>query len=831
VVWTSSPGFYDGKADIQAIVVLQNGSIGMIATVNDPVSQVSQSDAGCAISDQGIIHAVWIDNRRPRSAGSSLMQKDVYYTRSTDSGEEGKAPVIDEVEVSPEVGKVGESFTFTARYSDIEGDAPVDGAPLLHIYFKSGGSKPYDYPGSPYLMHKNLIPPPDMDYRNGERYIYTLTIEKGLDIYYNISAKAESGNQAEVWTPLLHLPMIDITAPTFTKVAPLDKVWSASNFVEFAVNITDLQSGVDPSSIGFRTYRNSQGGWMSWQSRGQVTTDGNGTFTFRGSVVFDDGDENRIVFRAKDMVGNGGKDYPYAMSVEYDVWVDTDGPVVTIDSPLSGSILGSPLIDIEARVVDQESGVDVDTLEVSYKLEGSSTYSTWFNLSQFEDTEVIQIKDGYYVSFDIPLTYGTFNFVRIRSRDVMGNQGGSGEVQLVIRKDRPVIVDQPPSAVSSVQPRVTGSMYPHVTWATSIDPEGLPVSYQFRILMAGSSEPFLDWIEIPAGTTYWDPSEGMDFTAGTDYTIEIIPIANKLEGPITRSVMTISLDANRPPGKVQDMVPKATGEIRPVLRWTPSTDPEGSEVYYFLRIWKESTGAVLVPWTTVVNGNAFRVPVDLTMGVYTVNILCSDGIDFSPMSAFLLSLGVFSPVLTPERYSIVVYLGTSVSINLTVENEGYLYDTISLVLSGQALGDQALELILGKSSVPLVAGGVQNVTLSVRVADFAEVGFRSLNITARSGDGVTSYSKALSIRVVDPTKIPRDPGTPNETDGKGDSSLLIYAIVIVLIFLIAGMALAFILMERRQREEQVDVVRDHLPPDRQAKLRSREGKKNLPPRR
>jgi hypothetical protein len=840
VVWTSSPGFYDNKGDIQCVVIMPNASIGMIATVNDPVTGISQSEPSCAFSDDDIVHSVWADFRRPKHLGSPLTQKDVFYTMSTDSGEEGKAPVIDEVKVSPEVGKAMDSFTFTCRYTDVEGDPPVDGAPLLHLWFKSGNNKPYYYPGAPYLMNLKLIPPQDRDYRNGEQYIITVTIEKNLDIYYQFSAKAERGNQTEVWTPMTHLPMIDSTGPTFTMISPEEGEWARSTLVEVVVKVTDLQSGVDPTTIGWRRYLTEQGGWEDrWQSRGTYTSDGNGSITFRGSMTFDDGKNNLIIFRAVDMVGNGGVDYPYAKSEEYPIWVDTKGPFVTMVSPVSGSAVNDPLVEIEARITDMGSGVDIDTVEVSYKLEGSSVFSSWLNLSEFQDVETLELKDGYSVSFDIPLTWGTFNFIRIRSFDLLGNQGTSGDIQLVIRKDKPVIVDQPPSAVGSIQPKVTGSLMPHITWSRSADPEGEPVSYRLRILQAGIFEPVLDWTDIAPGVTYWDPSSEVDFTAGAEYTIEIIPVANDLEGPLTKSSMTISTDANRPPEKVKDMLPKATGETRPVLKWTPSIDPEGSQVYYFIRIWREATGAVLVPWTTVANGTAFRIPVDLMMGVYTVNLLCSDGIDFSPMSTFFLSLGVFSPKVSMDRSLITIYQGNSMSVNLSVENKGYLFDTIRIEKTGNALDDPGLEIWLSHTSVELVAGGVTNVTLSIRVADFAAKGFRSMNITVISGDGITAYSKPLSIRVVKEGEV--EPEEPHPQGEEDDASTYIYVIVVILFLLIAGMVIAFMMVDRRQREESVEIVRERLPvqahdklsgpgSEKHDRLRGRDDKKHLPPK-
>ncbi|MDG6226223.1 MAG: hypothetical protein QCI82_12030 [Candidatus Thermoplasmatota archaeon] len=835
VVWTSSPGFYDSRSDVQSVMYTENGTVSLIATVNDPVSNTVQQDASGVIDDEGTIHVAWTDMRRPKGEIEEEKQTDVYYSKSTASGEEGYAPVLDEARVTPELGTVGDRFTFVVRYSDVEGDEPDQGQPQLHLFFMSAGGKLFYYPGAPFSMFMRLIPPPDMDYRNGEHFIFSLAVERGLDLYYQFGAVASRGNRTEVRTPLQHLPTIDTTPPTFSKVYPGDDEWITGNIINFVMNISDTQSGVDPFSVGYRLYRPDQDMWTSWQNRGQFSYDGLGNLIFTADMTVANGKENKVIFRAKDMVGNGGTDYEYALSDTYSIWVDIKGPVVNIDSPVSGTVLRTPEFRIESRIIDPESGLDTDSIEVSYKLDGSGSYSTWMDLSQFSNVEILPVKDGYFLAFDLQMTYGTFNFVRIRAKDLMGNQGDSGEVQLIIKRDEPIIVDRPPSAVETIQPRVTGSVRPHITWTPSFDPEGDLVIYKFRIVRTDTDQPFVDWILLQSGLTYWDPPEGTTFEPGFDYRIDIIPTANGLDGPMTSSIMTVSTDANMPPPAVTDMEPKATGEARPVLRWAPVVDPEGDEVFYFIRIWKESAGRDLVPWTSVVNSTSFRVPVDLTAGVYYVNILCSDGTDFSPMATFTVSIGVFSPRVTPQRYSVVVYQDSSVTINLTIENRGFLNDRISILLDGEALNDPSLEVIMGKNMVDLVSGGATNVSLSVRAADFAGVGFRSLNVTVTSSDGISSQSRSLSIRVVDPKDIGSDPNgvTPNG-ESESDYRPLIYVLIGALILIILGLVYAFIAIDRRQREEEVEVVRYSsrrglYDMEEKQKLKGSTKEKNLPP--
>jgi len=836
VAWTSSPGFADSRSDIQVMMYLNNGSTSMIGTANDPLFGVTQRWPAVAIED-GKIFSIWTDYRRT-IGNTSEQQQDIFMTISTDSGEEGAAPVLDQAKVTPEVGPVGQKFQFLVRYSDLEGDEPSPGFPQLHLMFKVGNNY-YYYPGAPFPMNLRLIPAPDMDYRNGEYFILSIVVEKGLDLYYFISAKARTGNTTEVMTEMTHLPQVDIDPPTFDKVFPEDGQWIRDNIVTLSIHVTDTQSGVDPYSIGYQIYRPDLDAWTSWQSRGTILDIGNGTVRFNATTTLASGKENLVRFRAKDMAGNGGDDYPYAISPLYQVWADTQGPVVRIDDPKSGTTLKTTKVRMEASISDTGAGVDPETIEASYRIPGSSVYSAWQGVGNFSGNEILKDQSGYIVAFDVQLAYGDLNFVRIRATDMLGNQGASGEVQLLIKKDQPLIVDRPPGPIGTVQPRVTGSLRPHITWSAAQDPDGDLVTYRFRL--SGQGRTIVEWTNITIGLTYFDLPEEVSLEAGREYNIQIVPVANGLEGPTTSSVLTVSLDANQPPSMVEDMTPKATGDPRPTFRWTPSADPEGEDVFYFIRIWREGSVKDAVPWTPVMDQNTFKVPVDLMMGIYNVNILASDGTDFSPMASFPVSIGVFSPKITPQRASVVVYQGDTVTINLTIENRGFLFDRISIGIDGEAVMDTSLELALGKDLAELVAGGATNITLNIKAADCAKVGYRSLNITAVSSDGVSSYSRPISIRVVDPDDLPKpDPVSsgPDQTDE--NVRLTMFILIGVLVVVIAGLVFAFVFMDRRMREEKVEVIREGIGPGgrgdalrsgtkAERSLSGRRGKRSLPP--
>ncbi len=839
-VWTTTPGRSDPRADVRMTVMSANGTKGEVVTVNEPVQDSSQDQPSLCVGANGKTIIVWTDDRRGN--------KDIYMTRTTESGETGAAPAILDPRVSPEIGIVGTRFTFAMTYVDPEGDLPEPGYPKVEVFYKGIGTEPIEYPGSPFTMNMRMMPAPDFDYTNGETYLFMLTPDRPIELYHRFVARAQTGNRSIVSTEMRTGPRLDSKGPVFGPISPPSGVWQLKNIVQLSINISDDLSGVDPWSTYYQVYNPISMSWEPWQRKGDSYPTGPSSVNYRVNVTFREGAGNLIRFRAKDMMGNGADGKDYSESAAFPVWVDVSGPVFELEAPLPDGALSDPFLELGLRVRDEGKGVDPSTVEVTYTIAGTDAYGPWNTLEDLRGTieEDEEAEGEYLVSFDLSLEYGYSNYVKVRAKDLLGNEADSGDIQFTILEDTSEPGDRPPSPVGSVQPRVSGSVRPHITWAQSFDPDGDLVTYFVRILDVSSGLPVVDWYHMLTGETFFDPPADKLLSAGRSYLVQIVPSSvgvngGRLNGSLTNSTLTISTDANTPPEPVRSMTPKATSESQPVLRWEPSTDPNGDDVYYFLRMGTYSGGADITDWVSLLKDTRYAVPKPLSVGVYHIDMICSDGKDFSPISHFTLSKGIYSPHLETDRTTIVLYKGNSTSVSIKLTNKGFAFDNIALELTGPATEMSTLDIYIENSNIELSAFSSRNTTMRIESSPDVKQGLYVLNITARSLDGVSGYTKTVSVRVVDKNDLDGAPTDDDDDDSRDRlQTYLVYVLIAVLVLIIVAMLYGYYMVERRQRLQEVETIpvrqaarrRDIPPPEPVMEMDSgRKDKPELPPKR
>lgn len=840
ICWTSSPGMTDTKADIQMTRVYANGTQDEVETVNDPGTGITQEEPAMA-TGLGFAFIVWTDFRNNNQA-------DIYFSRSIGSGQSGEAPVLSDLTVSPELGGVGTKFTFKVTYSDLENDEPLPGYPKLDLFYKSAGDELYRYPGSPFNMTHLVDSSYNMDYRDGETYIITIAPTRELELFHNFIAKAVSGNITTVSTEITPGPVLDFSGPEFGDILPEEVVWLKDNIIEFSMNITDDLSGVDPWSTFYQRYNLATMKWDAWQRKGSVVSIDNHTVRYTVNITLFDGDENKIRFRASDMVGNGEGSEGYTITETLNIWVDPAGPSIDIISPEKGSRLNDTEVHLKARIWDLGTGVDPGSLNVSYSLGGPYNYGQWIPVESF-DGEIIPDEDedgAYFLDMELSLTWGYNNFFKLRATDLLGNERITGGYQVAIIKDTQIIPDdRPPLPVSNIQPKVSGSVRPHITWTPTYDPEGDLVSYWLRITEKITGDAILTWTHLDPGVTYWDPDEERALSPSGEYLIEVVPEANGLNGTITNSTLIISPDANMPPGAIKGFGPEATSDPSPVLTWAPSTDPEGDQVIYFIRIGTFFNGGDIQEWTSTFTDTKFRIDRTLGAGMYHVQIMSSDATDFSPVSHFTMSIGIYSPRIESERTSVVIYPPEdeikgqiekkTEKVELRVINMGFTFDNIRLTLDGEATMRDDMDIYTQDDSLEISPGSSMNTTLSILIYEDTKVGLYSLNLTVTSLDGISSFTKAISIRIVDPDDIPMAPSDSGD-EGTTDEEMVLYLIFAILFIIVLAMAYAYYRIDKRQREEQVDVIptrsgrRNEIGPSKKKELgKKKKEKASLPP--
>lgn len=839
-VWTTTPGRSDQRSDIRMAVLSGNGSVSEVVTINEAVQDTSQDQPTLCITVAGKTIVVWTDDRRGN--------KDIYMTRTTESGEKGASPQIVDPRVSPEIGVVGTRFTFALTYVDNEDDPPEPGYPKVEVFYKGIGSDPIEYPGQPFSMNMRMMPAPDFDYTNGETYLFMLTPDRPVELYHRFVVKALTGNRSLVRTEMKVGPRLDSIGPAFGPLSPPSGIWQLNNIVQLAINISDDLSGVDPWSTYYQLYNPVSGSWEPWQRKGDSYPTGPGSVNYRVNVTFREGSGNLIRFRAKDMMGNGAQGREYSESAAFPVWVDVSGPMFELESPIPDGALSETLLEITLRVKDGGKGVDPSSVEVTYTIAGTEAYGPWNGLDELRGViaEDEEAEGEYLVSFDLSLGYGYSNYVKVRARDLLGNEAESGDIQFTILEDTTEPGDRPPSPVGSVQPRVSGSVRPHITWAQSFDPDGDLVTYFVRILDVSSGLSVVDWSHVMTGETFYDPPADKLLSAGRNYLVQIVPSSigvngGRLNGSLTNSTLTVSTDANTPPEPVRSMSPKATSESQPVLRWEPSIDPNGDDVYYFLRMGSYTGGSDITDWVSLLRDTRYAVPKPLSVGVYHIDMICSDGKDFSPISHFSLSKGIYSPHIETDRTTIVLYKGNSTSVNIKVTNKGFAFDNIALELTGPATDLPTLDIYLENGNIELSAFSTKNTTMRIESSPDAKPGLYVMNITARSLDGVSGYTKTVTVRIVDKNN---PDGAPTDDD-EGDSrdrlqNYLVYVLIAVLVLIIVAMLYGYYMVEKRQRLQEVETVpvrqaarrRDIPPPEPVMEMDSgRKDKPELPPKR
>jgi hypothetical protein len=811
ICWTSSPGKDDpSKSDVQMTRYLVNGTFDEVETVNDRAVGETQDSPSMGVSN-GMVHVAWRDQRK-------IGDSDIYYSRTISSAQEGEAPELLMSRVSPGIGGVGEKFYFYVSYFDEENDAPL-GTPLVNLSYRSGNQL-FPYPGSPFTMTELMDESFDMNYRNGQNYIFSLIVERELELYHRFEVTAISGNLTRVQTELIRGPVIDWEGPGFELLTPQPSSWQKDNIVSFELKIEDDLSSIDPWTVFYQRFNLATEKWDSWQRKGSIDPVDNHSVIYTVNITLFDGTDNLVRFRAKDLLGNGNDYLGYSESDIYHIWVDPAGPFFEVTSPARGEILEDTDVVVKARIWDLGAGLDTGSINISYSLGGSDNYGEWIPAENIgaEITPDEREEEYYDLEMNLSFTVGFNNFFRLRGMDLLGNERISDGYQIVIRKPEVVIEDRPPQPVATIQPAVSGSVRPHITWTPTYDPDGDLVYYWFRITEIGSGTPVINWTNLGAGATYWDPDETMSLEPSRSYLIEIVPQANGLNGTVSNSTLLISTDANMPPPSPIGMVPKATSDPSPVIRWDVSDDPEGDEVFYFIRIGTFYNGGDILGWTSTFTEPKFRITRILGAGIYHVQLMCSDGKDFSTISHNTLSIGIYSPELESERTSIVIYppedldpnrIETkSESIDLKISNKGFTFDTIRIYVSGEATLRDDIQIYTTDDRMELSPGSSSNTTLTIALNENTKKGFYSLNVTVISLDGISSYTKRLTVRIVDEEDIPGTPGDSNNEDGTDDTQLLLWLFFALLFIILLAMFYGYYRIDRKQREEQVEVIRE-----------------------
>lgn len=133
-------------------------------------------------------------------------------------------------------------------------------------------------------------------------------------------------------------------------------VWLPSGSVDLKLDLHDELSGVDGTTLEYRTTTRGRADLNSVFWRSFETDSGNDVTANIGTMEFSMGDRNFIQFRVTDLVGN-----PLSYSPAYNIWIDTL-PEPAILSPENGA----EFLDGDLVTMDATSTVDPDGDELTF---------------------------------------------------------------------------------------------------------------------------------------------------------------------------------------------------------------------------------------------------------------------------------------------------------------------------------------------------------------------------------------------------------------------------------------------------------------------------------
>jgi hypothetical protein len=201
----------------------------------------------------------------------------------------------------------------------------------------------------------------------------------------------------------------DTEAPGFMQPTPAPGNWVNTNDVFYEITLSDEGgSGVQGRSIEYSISNDGGRTYGAWEPTNIKRT--GDQITVKTLINFREGKENFIMWRAKDVAGNG-----YIESEPFQLKVDTlaltyKDAIPELPQDSNYVTCGITLDDIRG------SGIDGSSIQYSISLNGVSNYGPWERLEISGSFETISVQTpSLYFNRD------TVNYIKWRAKDTAGN--------------------------------------------------------------------------------------------------------------------------------------------------------------------------------------------------------------------------------------------------------------------------------------------------------------------------------------------------------------------------------------------------------------------------
>jgi hypothetical protein len=227
--------------------------------------------------------------------------------------------------------------------------------------------------------------------------------------------------------PANSVTKIDIEEVTFSEFSPGDHVWVNTRMPVCSVLIDDLEgSGVSAKDLEYSVSITNILEYTAWQP----TSIGRNAEQIRMSVktTFENGKNNYIRFRAKDVVGNG-----WTYSQDYNVWVDEERPSFVNFRPFETEYQNGNNVVVSIDITDthsvrEGSGIKLDTIDYRLSTRGIGLYGDWM------EAPITSIDENGVVHLEMELRFqeGVDNNIQFRCYDNVGNFATSKDYKIMV---------------------------------------------------------------------------------------------------------------------------------------------------------------------------------------------------------------------------------------------------------------------------------------------------------------------------------------------------------------------------------------------------------------
>ena len=207
---------------------------------------------------------------------------------------------------------------------------------------------------------------------------------------------------------------VDITPVEFSDELTQVEEWYSQTEATVKIKVSDGGSGVDPDSLAQRVSVDGPGSFGTWTKIDgeKISALNNEEYEITATFQLEEGNDNYVMFRGTDMVGN-----PLTLSGKFNLKVDISPVYFSDFSPEEETPLESRRVECFIYIRDNGSGVDPKTVEYSVSKEGpkESKFGPW------KKAQNVVVGNPTQVMMEIEFDWGMNNYIKWRANDLLGS--------------------------------------------------------------------------------------------------------------------------------------------------------------------------------------------------------------------------------------------------------------------------------------------------------------------------------------------------------------------------------------------------------------------------